>query len=146
MADRVAVMYAGQIIEIGTVDEVFNFPQHPYTWGLLNSMPTTETARGELEAIPGTPPDLLEPPVGDPFAARNKYALAIDEKQKPPFFKLSETHFASTWLLDERAPEVEPPLEVQKRWARYQAEHPEADRKKAVAVDATAVLGTEDNN
>ena len=146
MADRVAVMYAGQIIEIGTVDEVFNFPQHPYTWGLLNSMPTTETARGELEAIPGTPPDLLEPPVGDPFAARNKYALAIDEKQKPPFFKLSETHFASTWLLDERAPEVEPPLEVQKRWARYQAEHPEADRKKAVAVDATAVLGTEVNN
>ena len=88
----------------------------------------------------------MEPPVGDPFAARNKYALAIDEKQKPPFFKLSETHFASTWLLDERAPEVEPPLEVQKRWARYQAEHPEADRKKAVAVDATAVLGTEDNN
>ncbi|MBC6498390.1 ATP-binding cassette domain-containing protein [Weissella confusa] len=67
---------------------MFNFPQHPYTWGLLNSMPTTETARGELEAIPGTPPDLLEPPVGDPFAARNKYALAIDEKQKPPFFLL----------------------------------------------------------
>ncbi|MFH7314919.1 ABC transporter ATP-binding protein [Weissella cibaria] len=146
MADRVAVMYAGQIIEIGTVDEVFNFPQHPYTWGLLNSMPTTETERGELEAIPGTPPDLLEPPVGDPFAARNKYALAIDEEQKPPFFQLSPTHFAATWLLDERAPEVVPPLEVQKRWARYQAAHPEADRNQAVAVDATAVLGTEDNN
>ena len=141
MADRVAVMYAGEIIEIGKVDEVFNFPQHPYTWGLLNSMPTTKTERGKLEAIPGTPPDLLNPPVGDAFAARNRYAIAADEKVKPPFFKLSQTHYAATWLLDERAPEVEPPLEVQKRWARFQAEHPKADRSKAVAVDNAAVLG-----
>ncbi|MDR3190554.1 MAG: ABC transporter ATP-binding protein [Lactobacillaceae bacterium] len=145
MADRVAVMYAGQIIEVGTTDEVFNFPQHPYTWGLLNSMPTTETEKGDLEAIPGTPPDLLDPPVGDAFAARNKYALEVDNKVKPPFFKLSDTHFASTWLLDERAPEVEPPLEVRKRWAKYQEKHPEADRKKAVVVDTTVALGTEDN-
>jgi oligopeptide transport system ATP-binding protein len=143
MADRVAVMYAGQIIEIGTVEEIFNFPQHPYTWGLLNSMPTTETERGELEAIPGTPPDLLEPPVGDAFAARNKFALEIDHKEKPPFFKLSDTHFASTWLLDERAPEVTPPLEIQKRWAAFKEAHPEADRRKAVAVDASAVIETE---
>ncbi|MDR3241467.1 MAG: ABC transporter ATP-binding protein [Lactobacillaceae bacterium] len=146
MADRVAVMYAGQIVEIGTTDEVFNFPQHPYTWGLLNSMPTVETEKGELEAIPGTPPDLLDPPVGDAFAARNKYALAVDAKERPPYFKLSETHFAATWLLDERAPEVTPPLEVQKRWARYLVAHPEADRKHAVAVEASAILGTEDNN
>lgn len=145
IANRVAVMYAGQIVEIGTTDEVFNFPQHPYTWGLLNSMPTIETEKGELEAIPGTPPDLLEPPKGDPFAARNKFALEVDEKMKPPFFKLSDTHFAATWLLDERAPEVEPPLEVRKRWAKYQAKHPEADRRKAVAVEFNAVLGSEDN-
>ena len=108
-------------------------------------MPTIETEKGELEAIPGTPPDLLEPPKGDPFAARNKYALEVDEKVKPPFFKLSDTHFAATWLLDERAPEVEPPLEVRKRWAKYQAKHPEADRRKAVAVEFNAVLGSEDN-
>ena len=144
MADRVAVMYAGQIIEMGKTEEVFNFAQHPYTWGLLNSMPTTETERGELEAIPGTPPDLLEPPVGDPFAARNKYALALDMKQKPPFFQLSPTHFAATWLLDERAPEVEPPLEIKKRWERFKAAHPEADRKKASPVDPLAVLDTEE--
>jgi oligopeptide transport system ATP-binding protein len=143
MADRVAVMYAGQIIEIGTVDEIFNFPQHPYTWGLLNSMPTTETERGELEAIPGTPPDLLNPPVGDAFAARNKFALAIDREQKPPFFKLSETHFAATWLLDERAPEVTPPVEIQKRWAKFKENHPEADRSQAHAVDDAAVIGME---
>ncbi|SUP60996.1 Glutathione import ATP-binding protein GsiA [Weissella viridescens] len=80
MADRVAVMYAGQIVEVGTIDEIYGFPQHPYTWGLLNSMPTTQTNKGSLEAIPGTPPDLLNPPVGDAFAPRNKYALAIDEK------------------------------------------------------------------
>ncbi|MCM0583256.1 ABC transporter ATP-binding protein [Weissella diestrammenae] len=145
MADRVAVMYAGQIVEIGTTDEVFNFPQHPYTWGLLNSMPTVETEKGELEAIPGTPPDLLDPPQGDAFAARNRYALAADTKERPPYFKLSPTHFAATWLLDERAPEVQPPVEIVNRWARYQEKHPEADRNKAVAVDVSAILATEDN-
>ena len=120
MADRVAVMYAGKIVEYGTVDEIFFNPQHPYTWGLLNSMPTTDTAEGSLQAIPGTPPDLLEPPLGDAFAPRNSYALAIDSKEEPPFFKISDTHYAATWLLDERAPTVTPPAQILKRWARWE--------------------------
>lgn len=120
MADRVAVMYAGKIVEVGTVEEVFYNPQHPYTWGLLNSMPTTETEAGSLESIPGTPPDLLHPPVGDAFAARNAYALDIDFKEQPPMFQISDTHYAATWLLDERAPEITPPLAIQKRWAKWQ--------------------------
>lgn len=120
MADRVAVMYAGKIVEYGTVDEVFYNPQHPYTWGLLNSMPTTDTEAGSLEAIPGTPPDLLYPPKGDAFAARNAYALDIDHEEIPPMFKVSDTHFAATWLLDERAPEVTPPAAIMKRWEKWQ--------------------------
>lgn len=120
MADRVAVMYAGKIVEVGTVEEVFYNPQHPYTWGLLNSMPTTETEAGSLESIPGTPPDLLHPPVGDAFAARNAYALDIDFQEQPPMFQISDTHFAATWLLDERAPKITPPLAIQKRWAKWQ--------------------------
>lgn len=119
MADRVAVMYAGKIVEYGTVDEVFYNPQHPYTWGLLNSMPTTDTEAGSLQSIPGTPPDLLNPPKGDAFAARNEYALNIDHEEEPPMFKVSETHYAATWLLDERAPKVTPPLPIQKRWAKW---------------------------
>ncbi|MGO1337385.1 MAG: ABC transporter ATP-binding protein [Leuconostoc fallax] len=119
MADRVAVMYAGKIVEYGTVDEIFFNPQHPYTWGLLNSMPTTDTQSGGLQAIPGTPPDLLEPPKGDAFAARNQYALEIDRQEEPPFFKVSETHYAATWLLDERAPKVTPPIPIQNRWAHW---------------------------
>ncbi|WP_159564990.1 ABC transporter ATP-binding protein [Streptococcus halichoeri] len=120
VADRVAVMYAGKIVEYGTVDEVFYNPQHPYTWGLLNSMPTTDTARGSLQAIPGTPPDLLNPPKGDAFAARNAYALDIDHEAEPPMYQVSDTHFAATWLLDERAPKVTPPLPIQDRWAKWQ--------------------------
>lgn len=119
MADRVAVMYAGKIVEFGTVDEVFYNPQHPYTWGLLNSMPTTDTESGSLESIPGTPPDLLNPPKGDAFAARNEFALDIDHEEEPPYFKVSETHFAATWLLDERSPKVLPPLPIQKRWEKW---------------------------
>ncbi|HEO8291645.1 TPA: ABC transporter ATP-binding protein [Streptococcus agalactiae] len=119
MADRVAVMYAGKIVEFGTVDEVFYNPQHPYTWGLLNSMPTTDTESGSLESIPGTPPDLLNPPKGDAFAARNEFALDIDHEEEPPYFKVSETHFAATWLLDERSPKVHPPLPIQKRWEKW---------------------------
>lgn len=121
MADRVAVMYAGKIVEYGTVDEVFYNPQHPYTWGLLNSMPTTETEAGSLESIPGTPPDLLYPPKGDAFAARNAYALDIDHEEIPPMFKVSDTHFAATWLLDERAPKVTPPDAIVKRWEKWQS-------------------------
>ncbi|GKS81251.1 ABC transporter ATP-binding protein [Ligilactobacillus pabuli] len=117
MADRVAVMYAGQIIEYGSVDEIFYNPQHPYTWGLLNSMPTLSST--DLEAIPGTPPDLLDPPKGDPFAARNPYAMKIDAEEKPPFFKVSDTHFASTWLLHPDAPKITPPDEIVRRQAIF---------------------------
>ncbi|MDF7627575.1 ABC transporter ATP-binding protein [Lactobacillaceae bacterium L1_55_11] len=121
VADRVAVMYAGKIVEIGTVDEIFFNPKHPYTWGLLDSMPTTDTAQGSLQAIPGTPPDLLQPPKGDAFAERNQFALDVDYESQPPFFKVSNTHYAATWLLDERAPMVTPPEKIQRRWARWQA-------------------------
>ncbi|KXT76813.1 ABC transporter ATP-binding protein [Streptococcus sp. DD12] len=120
MADRVAVMYAGKVVEYGTVDEVFYNPQHPYTWGLLTSMPTTDTAAGSLQSIPGTPPDLLHPPKGDAFASRNAYALDIDHQEEPPFFKVSDTHYAATWLLDERAPQVTPPEAISRRWAKWQ--------------------------
>lgn len=115
VADRVNVMYAGKIIEKGTVDDVFYDPRHPYTWGLLASMPDINEADGELFAIPGTPPNLLNPPKGDAFAARNKWALKIDFEEKPPFFQVSETHSAATWLLDEFAPKVEIPDIVKQR-------------------------------
>jgi oligopeptide transport system ATP-binding protein len=115
VADRVAVMYAGKIVEIGTTDEVFYNPKHPYTWGLLGSMPTLESDEEELFAIPGTPPDLIAPPKGDAFAARNKFALEIDFVEQPPMFKVSDTHYAATWLLHEDAPKVEPPESVKKR-------------------------------
>ncbi|MFV0555552.1 MAG: ABC transporter ATP-binding protein [Lactovum sp.] len=118
-ADKVAVMYAGQIIEYGTVEEIFYNPQHPYTWGLLDSMPTVDSDDSRLVSIPGTPPDLLNPPEGDAFAARNKYALAIDSEEEPPFFEVSESHFAKTWLLDSRAPKVEPSENIKARWARW---------------------------
>ncbi|MDN6626161.1 MAG: ABC transporter ATP-binding protein [Pisciglobus halotolerans] len=114
VADRVAVMYAGKIVEVGTVDEIFYNPQHPYTWGLLASMPILETA-GSLYAIPGTPPDLLAPPPGDAFAPRNNFAMKIDTEYEPPMFKISDTHFAATWLLHEDAPTVTPPPEIQAR-------------------------------
>lgn len=116
VADRVAVMYAGQIIETGTVDEIFYDPRHPYTWGLLASMPSLDNDdEAELAAIPGTPPDLTNPPKGDAFAARNKFALAIDFEQEPPMYQISETHFARTWLLHPDAQEVEPPELVKRR-------------------------------
>ena len=114
MADRVAVMYAGRIVEVGTVNEIFYDPRHPYTWALLSSIPDLDSHEA-LEAIPGTPPYLLNPPKGDAFAARNKYALSIDFKSQPPFFKVSETHYAATWLLDKRAPKVEKPRIVSQR-------------------------------
>ena len=116
VADRVAVMYAGKIVETGTVDESFYGPRHPYTWGLLASMPDMEkTGDEELPAIPGTPPDLTNPPKGDAFAPRNQYSLAIDFKQEPPVYQVSETHFVRSWLLHPHAPKVEPPEAVKKR-------------------------------
>lgn len=116
IADRVAVMYGGQMIETGTADEIFYDPKHPYTWGLLSSMPDLNTGNDtELIAIPGSPPDLLHPPVGDAFAERSTFALEVDFKHAPPWYQISETHFAKSWLLDERAPKVTLPEMVQKR-------------------------------
>ncbi|MFB6465342.1 ABC transporter ATP-binding protein [Cytobacillus sp. Hz8] len=119
VADRVAVMYGGKIVEIGTVDEIFYNPKHPYTWGLISSMPDLDTADDQLYAIPGTPPDLLNPPKGDAFAPRNQYALKIDLEMEPPMFKVSDTHYAATWLLHPDAPKVEPPAAVQKRMKQF---------------------------
>ena len=119
IADRVAVMYAGEIVEIGTVDEIFYNPKHPYTWGLISSMPSLESSTASLYAIPGSPPDLLIPPKGDAFAARNEFAMKIDSEQKPPLFKVSDTHFAATWLLHPDAPKVEAPAEIQRRQAVF---------------------------
>jgi len=121
VADRVAVMYAGKIVEIGTVDEIFYNPQHPYTWGLLSSMPTLETS-GTLYAIPGTPPDLLDPPKGDAFAPRSEYAMKVDTVYEPPFFKVSDTHYAATWLLHPDAPEVTPPVGIVERQQGFKLE------------------------
>ncbi|MFD1851979.1 ABC transporter ATP-binding protein [Oceanobacillus bengalensis] len=115
VADRVAVMYAGKIVEVGTVDDIFYNPKHPYTWGLLGSMPTPDSDEDELFAIPGSPPNMLNPPKGDAFAPRNKFALEIDGVMEPPMFKVSDTHYAATWLLHEDAPKIEPPASVKKR-------------------------------
>jgi oligopeptide transport system ATP-binding protein len=115
VADRVAVMYAGKVVEIGTTDDIFYNPKHPYTWGLLASMPSLDNEEAELIAIPGSPPDLLKPPKGDAFAARNPRALKIDFEMEPPMFKVSDTHYAATWLLHEDAPPMDPPEVVQKR-------------------------------
>ncbi|MDF7638510.1 ABC transporter ATP-binding protein [Lactobacillus sp. ESL0791] len=120
IADRVAVMYAGKIVEIGTVDEIFYQPKHPYTWGLLSSMPTLDTNQEKLPSIPGTPPDLLNPPKGDAFAPRNPYAMQIDLEAQPPFFKVSDTHYAATWLLHPDAPKVEPPKAIVERAKEYE--------------------------
>ena len=114
MADRVAVMYAGKIVEYGLANEVFFDPRHPYTWALLSSIPDVDS-KEKLEAIPGTPPDMLTPPQGDAFALRSKYAMAIDFKYEPPFFKISDTHYAATWLLYPGAPKVEMPSIVKTR-------------------------------
>ncbi|MBA9025186.1 MULTISPECIES: ABC transporter ATP-binding protein [Bacillaceae] len=121
VADRVAVMYAGKIVEIGTVDEIFYNPKHPYTWGLISSMPSLDSTEEALYAIPGTPPNLLHPPVGDAFAPRNEYAMQIDLEEQPPMFKVSDTHYAATWLLHPDAPKVDPPAAVVKRMKQFQA-------------------------
>ena len=118
VADRVAVMYAGKIVEIGNVDDVFYNPRHPYTWGLIASMPTTKTGE-KLKAISGSPPDLLEPPKGDAFARRSDYAMAIDYEEEPPLFRISEDHYAATWLEHPNAPEVTPPDVIQRRYSIY---------------------------
>lgn len=115
VADRVAVMYAGKIVEIGQLVDVFYNPRHPYTWGLISSMPTTSTS-GQLNTIPGSPPDLLDPPIGDAFAIRSDYAMAIDFESEPPLFRISDTHYAATWLEHPQAPEMNPPQAIQDRY------------------------------
>lgn len=108
MADEIAVMYAGKIVEQGTAEEIFYDPRHPYTWALLSAMPDL-TTKGKLSAIPGTPPNMLQPPAGDAFAPRNAYAMQIDFEEQPPAFWVSDTHWAATWLLHPDAPKVELP-------------------------------------
>ena len=112
VADRIAVMYAGDIVEIGTTDEVFYDPKHPYTWALLSSLPQLGVKGEDLYSIKGTPPNLFHPIRGDAFAARNPQALKIDFQHRPPYFEVSPTHKARTWLLDPRAPHVEPPASI----------------------------------
>ena len=121
MADRVAVMYAGKIVEYGTAEEVFYEPAHPYTWALLSSMPDLHTTE-KLESIPGTPPNMIYPPKGDAFAARNKYALEIDFEMEPPLFEVTPTHYAATWLLHPNAPKVEMPQLIKARIERLKRE------------------------
>jgi len=118
VADNVAVMYAGQIIEYGTAEDIFYNSKHPYTWGLLSSLPQLGLKGENLFAIRGTPPSLFEKIEGDAFAPRSDYSLKIDFLKEPPIFKVSETHWAKTWLLDERAPKVEPPEVVKQLHTR----------------------------
>lgn len=113
VADKVAVMYAGQIIEYGDVEEIFYDPRHPYTWGLLSSLPQLGEKGSELFAIRGTPPSLFEEIKGDAFAPRSDYSMEIDFIEEPPMFKVTDTHYAKTWLLDPRAPKVEKPKAIQ---------------------------------
>ena len=115
VADYVDVMYAGKIVETGTIDEIFYEPRHPYTWGLLSAMPDLDTADDRLYTIPGSPPNLLHEKPGDAFAPRNHFALNIDDEVDPPMFKITDTHYAATWLLDPRAPKVDMPPELAQR-------------------------------
>lgn len=114
VADRVAVMYAGKIVEIGTAEEIFYDPRHPYTWGLLQSLPILSRGKEWLPTLPGMPPTLIHPPKGDAFAERNAYAMRIDYEKEPPVFRVTDTHYAATWLLDGRAPKVKAPIGEQR--------------------------------
>ena len=127
VADRVCVMYAGKIVETGTVEEIFYDPRHPYTWSLLTSMPSLATTQGDkLTVIPGTPPNMVHPPKGDAFAARNPYALKIDFEEEPPMFKISDTHYAATWLEHPDAPKMGIPEPLKSRIAAQLAREVEA--------------------
>ncbi|HAQ56479.1 MAG TPA: hypothetical protein DCR44_03650 [Acholeplasmatales bacterium] len=135
MADRVAVMYAGKIVEYGTLYDIFYDPKHPYTWALLSSAPDLDT-KDKLTSIPGTPPDMLFPPKGDAFADRNQHALKIDFEEHPPFFKVSDTHYAATWLLHPDAPKVAMPPVLLERITRFQA----SQKRAAADADAKKVM------
>ena len=112
IAQRIAIMYAGKIVEIGTAKDIFYDPRHPYTWGLMSSLPKSDSDEEFLNFIPGIPPNLLNLPKGDAFAVRNKYALKMDYLAEPPMFKISDTHSAATWLLHKDAPKINPPLNL----------------------------------
>ena len=137
MADRVAVMYAGKIVEYGKAEEVFYKPAHPYTWALLSSIPDVDS-KEKLEAIPGTPPNMLFPPKGDAFALRSKYAMGIDFKEEPPMFELSPTHYAATWLLDPRSPKTEMPTIVSTRIKNSLSKAKKASTRKPAAAKKEA--------
>ncbi len=136
MADRVAIMYAGKIVEYGGVDEIFYSPAHPYTWALLSSVPDLES-KEKLEAIAGTPPNMIYPPKGDAFAERNKYALEIDFEKEPPMFRITDTHFAATWLLHPYAPKVEMPKAITDRINRMRQSREPAAEKSAEKANKT---------
>lgn len=138
VANHVNVMYAGRIVETGSVNEVFYNPRHPYTWGLLLAMPDLETKADKLESIPGNPPNLEHEVVGDPFAPRNPYALNIDHRLEPPMFQISETHYAATWLLSEKAPACPPPAELLERIERMKKED-----ERYVGTEETDTIGEE---
>ena len=122
VADYVNVMYAGKIVEKGTINEIFYDPRHPYTWGLLSAMPDLDTEDERLYTIPGSPPNLLHEKEGDAFSPRNAFALEIDDKAEPPMFQVTDTHYAATWLLDPRAPRVDMPPELKNRLDRMKQE------------------------
>ncbi|MCR5204271.1 MAG: ATP-binding cassette domain-containing protein [Lachnospiraceae bacterium] len=138
MADRVAVMYAGKIVEYGTAEDIFYDPKHPYTWALLSSIPDVDS-KEKLEAIPGTPPNMIYPPEGDAFAARSKYAMNIDFRRQPPYYKVSDTHYAATWLLDPHAPKVEMPKIVSER-IRLSLEAAKANNSQEIDPEKTNII------
>jgi len=139
VADRVAVMYAGKIVEYGLADDIFYHPAHPYTWALLSSMPDLNS-QDKLLTIPGTPPNMLYPPKGDAFAQRNKYAMKIDFEQEPPLFEINEHHYAATWLLHKDAPKVEAPKII---FDRIEYMKKEVERmKKKLASESSATKET----
>ena len=127
VAERVAVLYAGQIVEIGTVEEIFYEPRHPYTWALLSSLPQLSEKGTDLFSIPGTPPSLYNKITGDAFAPRNQYAMAIDLQEEPPMFQISETHFAKTWLCDPRSPKVDSPANIHDLHEKMKRSHVEIE-------------------
>ncbi|WP_099159746.1 dipeptide ABC transporter ATP-binding protein [Virgibacillus ndiopensis] len=131
IADSVAVMYAGKIVEKGTVEEIFHQPTHPYNWGLLQSMPNLDT-KGKLYSIPGSPPDLMNPPKGDAFASRNEFALAIDYEKQPPMFQITKTHSAASWLLHPQAPKIEFIKQINKDLSEHKPNYNKTENKQTL--------------